>query len=546
MNTTTKRSVFLFFMVAVTVLVYWQVTRFSFLVYDDTPSILNNETMRHWDSLPWFFDTDVWQGAYPSAMMYYRPLFLGWLLLNFKLFGMHGGWWHAAEILLYVVGVVLAWRLARKFTRDEFTAQAAALFFALHPLHVESVAWISGAVDPLLSVFFFAGFLAYFRWRETLKREWLFACGVLVLCSLFTKEAGAALPVLIFLYELLFPVHAEQTEPEKRKAKKNRMALAAAMAAPIAIYAGARLYVLSNVVKAQEHRTWLDVIRLAPALLANYLKQVVWPVHLAAWYDIRLSQPINFAGFVLPLVFVLGFAGLTVWTLIKKRELGYFLLWWWIGIGPAIAGVMALPEFDLMHDRYNYLALFGICLFMASLLRTLPAKKEWFGFPAAPTFVVVAITAVLAIISTRQVQWWESDMQMYQRAVDISPRAIRPHALLGNEYLRHGKFDRAVQLYRETRELEPDNWLVNYSYAAALYKTGRLDESIAVLNQTLPLNPKAASTYILWAQDLVVQGKKDEAIAILEQGVKMVDEPEQLRERIKSISEANRPEPVKR
>src|ERR1700743_2857296 len=534
MNTvTSKRGAYLFFMSVVTVLVYLQVVRFSFLVFDDTPSILNNEAVRHWDSLPWFFDTDVWQGAYPTSMLYYRPLFLCWLLLNFKLFGIHGALWHAAEVVLYVTGVVLAWRLARKFTRDEFAALAAALIFALHPLHVESVAWISGAVDTLLSVFFFAGFLAYFRWRESLKREWLFACAALTACSLFTKEAGGALPVLIFLYELLVPAQTEECAPKG----KSRLALAAALGAPIAIYAAARVYVLSNVVKAQDHRTLLDVVQLAPILLANYLKQIVWPAHLAAWYDIRLPHAGSNPSLILPLIIVVAFAGLTMWMLVKKRELGYFLLWWWVAIGPAIAGVLTLPEFDSGHDAYNFLAMFGICLFVAILLRQLPSPSaELFGFPAARAVILSGITAALALLRARQVNWWQSDMQMYQRAVDMSPRAIRPHALLGNEYLNHGKFDRAVQLYRETRDLEPDNWLVNYSYAAALYKTGRWDETFGAVKQPLPLNPRAISTYILWAQDLLVQGKKDEAIQVLEQGVKVVDNPEQLRERIQYIS----------
>src|ERR1700743_360987 len=118
MNTTTKRGAYLFFMIVVTALVYLQVTRFSFLAYDDTPSIVNNETMRHWSSLPSFFATDVWQGSNPGLLLYYRPLFLCWLLLNFKLFGLHGSLWHAVAVAVFLAGAVLAWRLARKINGE--------------------------------------------------------------------------------------------------------------------------------------------------------------------------------------------------------------------------------------------------------------------------------------------------------------------------------------------------------------------------------------------------------------------------------------------
>ena len=526
-----RRSAYLLFMIGITAVIYLQTARFSFLALDDTPLIVNNESMRHWSSLPTFFATDMWQGAHPGSLMYYRPLLLCWLLLNFKLFGLHGSLWHSAAVVLYLSGVLLAWRLAIKLTNNELTAAAAALFFAVHPVHVESVAWLSAAVDPLLSVFCFGGFLAYFRWRENGRREWLIASGMLVALSLFTKEAGAVLPVLIILYELLFPARVEGSHSRRRW-----LALAATVSIPVIVYVFARAMVLSSLVKMQDQRTWLDVVRMAPKLILIYLQQAVWPVHLAAAYDVRRIESASLVNFYLPLMIALGFAALTVWALLKKRAVGFFLLWWWVAIGPAIVGVLTFPEFDFAHDRYGFLGLYGLCFLGASLLPLLPdSGGQMFGFPTTHSLALLCVTSVLAVLSVRQVEWWKSDIEMYKHAIEVSPRAIRPHGMLGNEYLKRGKFAEALQLYRETVDLDPQNWRTNYAYAAALYRAGHLDESVTALARTVQLNPKADVAYPLWAEILLRQGRNEEAVQILERGSEVVDDPHPLQEEIIAI-----------
>jgi tetratricopeptide (TPR) repeat protein len=538
MESQLKRGAFLFLLLAATVLVYARTTAFSFLSFDDTPSIINNEAMRHWSSLPWFFSVDVWQGTNPAALMYYRPVFQGWLLLNFKLFGLNGGLWHAAAILLYGLSVLLAWKLARKLSGSEFVAAAGALFYAVHPLHVESVSWLSGAVDPLMSVFFFGGFLAYFRWRETRKREWLLACAALAALALFTKEAGMALPVLIGTYEWMFPSGGSS--------RKARISLGAALGITVLFYLGARAIALTSLVTRQDHRSWLDVLRMAPKLICLYLAKGLWPAHVAAWYDVRLGARFDFAGFYAPLLLVLTLAAGTVWFLRRRGKTGFFLLWWWIALAPSIAGVLTLPEFDLAHDRYTYLSLFGLSMVLATSLRRLPGiKSDVFrssrmgfpltAFPAAQSAVALLLAGTLAALSAREVNTWKDDIAMYSHAVEVSPRAIRPHALLGNEYLKRARFDQALRLYSETRDLDPGNWWTNYAYAAALYRARHYDEALAAIQRTARVEPRVEATYPLWADILRLQGKKQDAIEVLQAGIRQVPDSSALEEQLREM-----------
>jgi tetratricopeptide (TPR) repeat protein len=526
-----KREVFLFLLLGVTALVYAQTTAFSFLAFDDTPSIVNNEAMRHWSSLPWFFSVDVWQGANPRALMYYRPVFQSWLLLNFKLFGLYGPLWHAAAILLYLASVLLAWKLARRLSRSEFIAATAALLYALHPLHVESVAWVSGTVDPLMSIFFFGGFLAYFCWRETQNREWLLACAALVTAALFTKEGGIALPVLIGLYEWMFP--------SRQSSRKTKTWLGAALGISVLLYTGARAIALASLVTRQDHRSWLDVLRIAPKLICLYMAKGLWPRHVAAWYDIRLSTRFDFTGFYGPLLLVLVPAAATLWVLRRRKEMGFFLLWWWIALLPALVGVLTLPEFDLAHDRYSYLSLFGLSMVVAALLRRLPGPHtEAFGLPVMQSALALLLAGGLAGLSAQAAATWKSDITMYSHAVEVSPRAIRPHALLGNEYLKRAKFDDALRLYRETRDLDPENWWTNYAYAAALYRARHYDEALAAIRRTAQLDPGSEATYPLWAEILRLQGKKQDAIEVLEAGIRQVPGSLALEEQLHEMKKA--------
>ncbi len=537
MNRKGSQALFVALLLVVTGLVYLQASQFGFLSFDDTPYILDNESIRHWASLPAFFATDLWQQSSPGAI-YYRPLFLSWTLLSYKLFGLHGGLWHLSSVAVYLAGVLLGWGLAKKLSGNDFVAAAAALLFALHPAHVESVSWLSAVVEPLLSVFFFAGFLAYFKWRESARREWLFACAILVTLALFTKETGAALPVLILAYEVLFP-----REPNEPSPRKPWVPLAVSMVAAILAYAAARAIAMPALVKAQEHRTWLDVVRMGPMLILTYLKQAVWPVHLAAWYDVRLIEKVSWSNFFLPLLAVIVLAAFTVWALFRKRTLGFFLLWWWVAIGPAIAGVLSLPEFDLAHDRYGYLASYGLCLLMASALAWIPAgSHELFGYPMPRVLALTAVTVALALLSTNQVATWKNDRVLYTHAVEVSPTALRPHALLGNEYLKHGNFTRALELYRETRDLAPGNWQANYAYAIALYKTRHLDEAAEALHRTLQLDPRANAVYPLLAEIRLSQGRADEALAILQSGLPVVANAQPLEDelaRVRSFQQEN-------
>src|SRR5271165_4510766 len=129
-------------------------------VYDDYAQIVETKQLNSWHMLPHYFTGHVWAWKTPGkAGPYYRPMFMVWLLLNQSLFGDAAEWWHFTNVLMHVLVTLLIYAIVLQLARDRWTAAFAALLFAVHPVHIESVAWVSGITDPLMAALLLGAFL---------------------------------------------------------------------------------------------------------------------------------------------------------------------------------------------------------------------------------------------------------------------------------------------------------------------------------------------------------------------------------------------------
>src|SRR5512140_284964 len=139
-----------------TFLLYCGTLAFKF-VYDDRMQILENVSITRWSYAPQYFTKNVWALIDPHILAnYYRPLFLLWLRINYALFGLNPTGWHFLSVGLHVVAVLQVFWLGRRLLKSEWAAASAGALFAAHPVHIESVTWISGVTDPMLAVFMLA------------------------------------------------------------------------------------------------------------------------------------------------------------------------------------------------------------------------------------------------------------------------------------------------------------------------------------------------------------------------------------------------------
>ena len=529
-------SRYVFFLLVVTCLIYAEAVTFPFLNLDDTTFIVGNEYAHHWASLPSFFTVSGGSNfVYKSANFtnYYRPINSVWVLLNYKLFGLHPALWHLLAIAMYLLGVWLLSRVVWHLTRDDFIAFAAALFYALHPMHVEGVVWLSGAtLETPLNVFFLGGFLAYLLWREDGRIVQLTCCVLLTLLALLTKEAAAALPVLIALHALIFRSSDRATNPTQRL-----WPLVATMVAVVGVYLLARFSAIHGAVAGSPRHTWKDVFLTAPLLFVAQLKHAIWPTSLAPFYDAKVVTAASGRLFYLPLAICIAYGVLTIWAVFRKPWAGFLLLWWIVSLGPSLAGVLTFPDADVvMQDRFCFVALAGMCMLLAGALRLLPRMgKPLFGFQPASALALAVVAAFWGVLSSLQVNTWRTDISMCLHAIEVSPRSERPRMILGAEYVKRKDFSRALEVYRDVIRMDPTQSGAYYAYGVTLVHAGNMPEAVPILTRSIELAPSMVPPYIVLADVLCNQGKFDEAYQVLEQGIASVQQPNVLRLQLAGI-----------
>ena len=183
---------------------YCRDLRYDFIL-DDEVLILLNGTIDSWHNWKLLFLTDIIDSSRSviSSAIHYRPVYMMWLMINSQVFGKITPWWHLTSLLLHLAVTLLVYCLGAAVLKDKWTAALGALFFALHPIHVESVAYISASADLLVACFALVSLLAYHRFRQEGGHfGWLIVSLIASALAMFSKENGLMLPWLVVAYEV--------------------------------------------------------------------------------------------------------------------------------------------------------------------------------------------------------------------------------------------------------------------------------------------------------------------------------------------------------
>ncbi|HWR15235.1 MAG TPA: tetratricopeptide repeat protein [Terriglobales bacterium] len=468
-----------------TALVYAATVRFQF-VYDDNPQIVSNPTLTTWKTLPTLFVSHNWKFLLPDwPGNYYRPLFMTWLLVNRMLFGLNPAYWHATTVLLHLLATAMAFFVARQWLHNGVGAGFVALLFGLHPIHVESVAWVSGVTDPLMAVFAFAAFWAWVKGEraEIGKIFWKALAIVFYAAACLSKESAVFLPVVVVVYDVLFG-------REERSWKG--LIQSTLRSWPLWLTALAYLIVRRLVLKGFAHSLEAPIIEnllTIPTIMWGYMRRLAWPVNLSVFYDTPPVTNVLQWRFWLPtLAWILAL--LIGWRIAKRsRVVALSLLWIFIFLTPAIMGLPVFPIGEWVHDRYLYLPSFGFCVLLVHAISQLPSERELFRLPAAPAAVVLVLVAAMAYTTGVETTYWTNGLVLFARGSKIAPHSAIAKSQLGNELYRRGDGKGAEEEYEKAIQLEPRNWKINMAYGLLLFYTGQfdradrqMDRAISILN----------------------------------------------------------------
>jgi len=501
------------FLVVATLAVYGDLRTHQFINFDDGVYITENPPVQDgltYKGLSWAFTTLHAANWHP----------LTWLshMLDFQLFGMHPGGHHLTSLLFHLANTLLLFLWLQRTTGALGPSFLVAALFALHPLHVQSVAWVAERKDVLSTFFWLLTMWAYVWYVESPGLRRYLSILVCFILGLMAKPMLVTLPFVLLLLDywplgrlpLKGPaVAAASPKPgpgvtlKRLVWEKSPLLVVSALSTVVTFYAqkeGGAILTLQTLPIPN---------RLANALVAyvSYLGQMFWPARLAVLYPLP--------GHNLPIWLApaagLALAALTFLALRQARRHPYLPVgWlWYLGTLLPVIGLVQVGK-QAMADRYTYVPLIGLFIMIAYGMADLAARWR------APRFLLPVgagvVLSALMICTWVQVGYWRDSISLYEHTLKVTGSNPIIQSNLGFALAAQGQMDQAIAHYAEALRLQPDLAETHNILGVALAAQGKMDQAMAQYAEALRLKPDLAEAHNNLGLALAAQGQMDQAM----------------------------------
>jgi tetratricopeptide (TPR) repeat protein len=495
----------------ITCLVFAPVRHFDFVTYDDLEFVAENPhvaTGLTADNLRWAFANAYTGTGGPITWISH--------MLDVETFGLDAGAHHVTSLALHVCNSLLLLAILWRMTGAVGQSACVAALFAVHPLHVESVAWVAERKDVLSTLFWFLTLWAYVSYVRR-PGVWRYAAvTTLFTLGLMSKPMLATLPFVL----LLLDVWPLERLPLDRGFFAQAKALALEKLPLFVLAAGSIALTLAaqrQIGAVADFDTLPLRLRLSNAAVSYlaYIGRMFWPEGLAAFYPYREAVPLmTVMGCLVALV------AITVAAILAVRRVPYVTVgWlWYVGTLVPVIGIVQLGG-HAMADRFTYVPLVGLFVALAWSGAALLASA---GVPratvaGAAVFVVVAC----AIVARSQVLHWQSGIALWKHAIRVTRDNARAHANLGVALARDGQRQPAMAEYREALRIEPTMAETHNNLALALVEERRPEDALAHYQEAVRLKPDYPNAHTNLANLLDEQGRTEEAIRHYREAIRL-------------------------
>jgi tetratricopeptide (TPR) repeat protein len=479
-------------LIAVTVIAYLPALRAGF-IWDDDDYVTKNQTLRDLAGL-----RDIWfkVGAVPQ----YYPLVHTTFWLEYHMWGLNPFGYHLLNVVLHALAAVLLWRALNWLQIPG--AWLGAAVFALHPVEVESVAWITERKNVLSAVFYFAAALTYLRFAQlkdsgaSEKRPWYFYSGALLsfMAALLSKTVTASLPAALLLI---------------RWWKKGRLSWNDFVPLlPFFMLSGAFGWITAWMEKYQvgaEGLEWSLAFSqrflLAGRALWFYIGKLAWPSHLTFIYPHWDLNPKEWWQSLFLLAAIIVVAGLWLGRRWIGRAPVVAVLFFGGTLFPALGFVNVYPfRYSYVADHFQYLASVGLIALAAAALSQLP-RAFWIG-----------LLGLLGFLTWHQTQIYRDVQTLWQDTLAKNPQCWMAHNNLGNALLKIGKVDEAIAEYQRGIKIQPNLARSHDNLGLAFLQKGELNEAISSFQRACEINPNDAEARADLGNAFLLKNEVDEAI----------------------------------
>jgi tetratricopeptide (TPR) repeat protein len=502
-----RRWIFPLLLILACLGVYSQTWHFQFVHFDDQDYVYANpQVLRglHWQTICWAFTT--------GQLANYHPL--TWLSLeaDVSLWGVAPGWFHLENVLFHIANSLLLLRLIRRLTRDLPIAVFTAFVFALHPTHVESVAWVSERKDVLSTFFLLLALLSWVTYATSNSTPAYLRCVIFTAISFLAKQMGVTLPIVLLLLDY-WPLQRWKLGWRQLAGEKTPLLIlsgVASCAILIAQQAGGAVATLHKLSISSR-------LQSIPIAYLVYLRQMFWPSDLCAFYPYQTQHSIFAVAGSILFLFV---TSAICW---RQRHRRPYLLVGWLWFTVMLVPVIGLVQVGgaLTADRYLYLPSVGLTLMVAELARDLLNHRQSRLPRHLASIAAGGVLFALAMLSYTQAGYWRDTRSLFTHALQLINQGSDVHMQLARfyasendkagalrEYLAAARLDpndfepeydlgnlclddppQAIAHYQRALQLRPGNALIENNLAIAYFRAGRKADAIAAFRSAAKDDP---------------------------------------------------------
>jgi len=510
-----------------TLLVFWQVRNFDFANYDDNYYVSENQHVLNGltqDSIIWAFTTPHVGNWHPLTWLS--------LMLDCQLFGPNPGPIHLINVLLHLANTLLLFAVLKRITGSLWPSAFVAAAFALHPMHVESVAWITERKDVLSTLFLLltlAAYVSYVRRRGLVRyllTVLLFASGLLA------KPMLVTLPFLLLLldYWPLDRFDSQSAKTSGRQLRKpaaipdRRRILYRIIIEKIPFFV---LSAVSSVVTFFVQRSSGAVpdfnilplhSRVANAFLsyAKYIGEMFWPQDLAVFYPFD-ARTIQSWQVVLCALLMIVVSVLAIRFGRKQKYLFVGWLWFVVALIPVIGLVQSGSQ--SLADRYTYIPYIGLFIIIAWGLPELLSK--WLYRKIALGIAAAMVLTAMGIGTYRQVGYWKNSSTLFTHAIEVTQNNYIAHYDLGKTYGTLGRYQDAVEAYKQAIRIKPDYADAHCNLGGTYGTLGRYQDAVEAYKQAIRIKPDFAEAHYNLGVTYDELGRYQDAIEAYKQAIRI-------------------------
>jgi cytochrome c-type biogenesis protein CcmH/NrfG len=488
--------------VVLTWAVFGQTVRYDFVNYDDPRYVYQNTRITGGISLAnvgWAFTHIHSENWHPLTTITH--------MLDCQLYGLKAGWHHLTNVLLHCLAVILLFMALERMTGALWRSAFVAAVFAVHPLHVESVAWIAERKDVLSALFFMLTLLAYLHYTRAPSIGRYLKVALVVALGLMSKPMLVTLPFVLLLLDY-WPLGRIGAQRSHRGRQMLQLVLE-----KIPLIA---LSAVSSIVTFLAQRGaigWTEQLpvsaRISNSLVAYvvYIRQMFWPAGLAVFYP-HPENRLPVWEISLALIVLIGITGAAF--VLRKRAPYFIIGWlWYLGMLVPVIGLVQVG-WQGHADRYTYLPQIG--LYIAVTWAATDLTRSWRFQRIALGAAVLVIVAALTWWARVQTSYWRNSETLFTHALVVTTNNDVALNNLGILYLEKGQLDDAISRLQAAIDLRPENGPAHNNLAKALLQKGDITKAMVHYRKFLEIEPENVEARNILGTALIQQGRVAEAI----------------------------------